>query len=99
VSDDSRRHYPPPGFGAVLNAARRRRGLSQRELAADAGISAGYLAMLETDRRAPSKSVADTLVLALRLDGADRLVVLSAAIPDVGRDWGRPGLPGRYCKA
>ena len=97
--DDSRRHYPPPGFGAILSAARRRRGLSQRELAAAAGISAGYLAMLETDRRAPSESVALDLVDALRLTGNDRLTVLDASVPDIGRDWARPGLPERYRSA
>lgn len=96
MTDDSRRHYPPPGFGIILSAARRRRALSQRELAADAGISPGYLAMLETDRRAPSESVAADLIHALRLTGDDRLAVLDAAIPDVGRDWAGPGLPERY---
>lgn len=90
MSDDSRRHYPPPGFGAILSAARRRRGLSQRGLAGAAGISAGYLAMLETDRRAPSESVAELLVDTLRLTGGDAETVLSAGIPDVGRDWTEP---------
>lgn len=93
--NDSRRHYPPPGLGAVLATGRRRRNLSQRGLAAAVGVSPGYVAMLETDRRAPSESVADSLILTLRLDGGDRLAVLDAAIPDVGRDWPGPGLSGR----
>lgn len=96
MTDDSRRHYPPPGFGAILSAARRRRGLSQRQLAKTAGISPGYLAMLETDRRAPSESVALDLVDALRLTGDDRLAVLDASVPDVGRDSPLHDLPERY---
>lgn len=94
--DDSLRHYPPPGLGAILAAGRRRRNLSQRQLAATVGISAGYVAMLETDRRAPSESIAAALIEALRLSGDDLLVLLDAAIPNVGRDWPGPGRSGRH---
>lgn len=94
--DDSRRHYPPPGLGAILAAGRRRRSMSQRDLAAAAGISAGYVAMLETEQRAPSESVAAALIEALRLSGDDLLVLLDAAIPDVGRDWPGAGRSERY---
>lgn len=96
MTDDSTRHLPPPGFGAVLAAARHRRGWSQRTAAARIGVSNGYLAMLETDRRAPSRTVAEALIETLDLSGDDADIVDDAAVEDAGRDYPGHDLSPRY---
>ena len=87
---DSTRHYPPAEFGAALRRGRAERGLGLRATARAAGLSPGYLSMLEHGHRSPSESVAEALVNALRLTGDDAETIRSAAIPDVGRDWTEP---------
>lgn len=91
----SRRHLPPPGLGPVLRDARTRSGLSIRETARRAGISYGYLGMLETGRRCPSLSVADALDAALGLEDTEWAVLDAAALPGVGRDYRRPAPASR----
>jgi transcriptional regulator with XRE-family HTH domain len=51
-------------FGAVLKAARKAKGLSQEELAADAGIDRTYPSLLERGLREP------TLTVLFQLSGA-----------------------------
>jgi transcriptional regulator with XRE-family HTH domain len=87
------RHYPPDTLGPILARARARSGLSVRQMARRAGISFGYLSMLERGRRCPSQSVALALAVALELDAAERAALYEAAIPNVGRDY--PGPPDR----
>jgi transcriptional regulator with XRE-family HTH domain len=87
---DSTRHYPPAEFGDTLRRRRVERGLGLRAAARAAGLSPGYLSMLEHGHRSPSESVAEALVGTLRLTGDDAETVLSAAIPGVGRDWTEP---------
>jgi uncharacterized protein YihD (DUF1040 family) len=43
--------------------------------------------MLEHGKRSPSQSVAELLVIKLRLTGSDATAVLGAAVPGVGRDY------------
>lgn len=51
-----------PSFGALLQSARKARGLSQSALAEKLGVNATYISHLEHDRREPS-------VMLLRLMG------------------------------
>jgi transcriptional regulator with XRE-family HTH domain len=65
--------------GYVLRHFRRRSGLSQTELAERAGISAGYVAMLEKGQRGnPSATIIERIAGALSLDGTDRADFLAA---------------------
>lgn len=80
-------------ISSELREARGRVGLSQRELAKRAGISAPYVAMLEAGNRVPSRSVERRLALALGLPAShfskeSATVKPSEAVP-VGAD-GRP---------
>lgn len=52
---------------------RSRRGLTQEQLAAKAGISRGYLARLETARQDPKLSTLEKLAKALKVDVAKLL--------------------------
>lgn len=56
---------PVTRVAARLKVLRRRRGLTQTELAARAGISRGYLSRLEIARQDPSLSVLEKLATAL----------------------------------
>ena len=56
-----------------LQTLRKRRGLTQAELAAKAGISRGYLARLETARQDPTVTTLERLARALRVK-ASRLL-------------------------
>ena len=56
-----------------LKALRERRGLTQTELAAKAGISRGYLARLEIARQDPRLSILEKLAKALKVDVATLL--------------------------
>lgn len=60
-------------FGVVLRELRNDRGLTQKELAAIApGVSASYVALLETGNRNPSHETFESLAAALRCTAADR---------------------------
>jgi transcriptional regulator with XRE-family HTH domain len=52
---------------------RERRGMTQEQLAAKAGISRGYLARLETARQDPKLSTLEKLAKALKVDIAKLL--------------------------
>lgn len=85
----STRHTPPPGFGAALVAARAAAGLGVRETARRAGITPGYLCMLQAGQRSPSRAVAAALAAVLGLDGQARAVLAGGAVPGVGYDHPR----------
>ncbi len=56
-------------FGLFLERVRRSRQLQQKQLAADLGIQASYLSLLEKGRKAPpSKQVLEKLIHVLNLD-------------------------------
>lgn len=79
------RRLPPPGFGAMLRAARERRGLSQRQVAEGVRIERSYLANLEHDSRVPSGVVAAGLAEVLQLTADERAQLLAVAVTDAGR--------------
>ncbi len=54
-------------IGMRIKAARTKRGWSQEELAAKAGVSRGYLARLETGRHEPTLTMLAKLAKALRV--------------------------------
>ena len=56
-----------------LRRLRRDRGLTQGQLAANAGISREYLARLETARQDPTVTTLEKLAKALRVTAADLL--------------------------
>lgn len=71
-------------IGNAIQLARKKRKLSQAELAGRAGISASYLSMLERNRRDPPlstiRSIADALVMPVEI-----LFFLGAESSELGR--------------
>ncbi|WP_416898918.1 MAG: helix-turn-helix domain-containing protein [Minwuia sp.] len=65
--------------GEILKTWRRRRGLSQLDLAADAGISQRHLSFMETCRSTPSRDMALHLAEQLEVPLRDRNALLAAA--------------------
>jgi transcriptional regulator with XRE-family HTH domain len=68
-----------PSFGEALRDWRRRRRLSQLDLAMIAGISGRHLAFLETGRSRPTRGMALRLGEALDMPRHDRNALLEAA--------------------
>ena len=68
-----------PTFGAWLKHWRGVRGLSQLDLAGDAGISSRHLSFLETGRSLPSREMIERLVETLEVPLVDRNIFLLAA--------------------
>src|SRR5262249_49168032 len=66
-------------FGQALRAWRMRRGLSQLELAGDAGVSSRHLSFVETGRAQPSREMVLLLARALDVPLRDRNDLLAAA--------------------
>lgn len=58
-------------FADVLREVRAVRGLTQEELAFEAGVDRTFVGLLETSKRQPSLSVVFALARALRMDPAD----------------------------
>ena len=52
-------------YGAVLRAARKRKGLSQEDLASEAGVERNYISMLERGRNSPTLRMQYKLAAAL----------------------------------
>ena len=69
----------PDEFGALLKRWRRRRGVSQLDLALDAGTSQRHLSFLETGRARPSRYMVVALAGALDVPLRDRNALLSSA--------------------
>ncbi|MFE3580555.1 helix-turn-helix domain-containing protein [Streptomyces vinaceus] len=80
------RRIPPDDFGPTLRAARAAAGLGLREAAKAIGLNASYLHALEAGQRCPSRTVAERIATVLAVDEAARVVLLSAAVTDAGRD-------------
>ncbi len=59
-----------PGFAALVTAARKARGWSQRELARQADVSAMCVCEVEGERRSPSLRTAVAIAKALEIDVA-----------------------------
>lgn len=66
-------------FGVLLRRWRRRRGVSQLDLALDAGTSQRHLSFLETGRARPSRYMVVALAGALDVPLRDRNTLLAAA--------------------
>ena len=69
----------PKSLGALLREWRRRRRMSQLDLACDAEISTKHLSFLETGRSKPSRQMLLHLAACLDVPLRDRNVLLSAA--------------------
>jgi transcriptional regulator with XRE-family HTH domain len=79
------RRTPPPSLGRMLRRARIRAGLSQGQLARTAGLTQGYVSLLEAGLRVPSLAVAEALAVPLRLTVRECHTLYGAAITDAGR--------------
>ncbi|HVG97238.1 MAG TPA: helix-turn-helix transcriptional regulator [Chloroflexota bacterium] len=82
---------PRGGFGGYLHELRRERGLTVRQLAADAGVHHTYVSKLERgDRQAPEEPVVEALARAMRATPAqlDQLRWRAGLAPGGG---GAPG--------
>ncbi|MCR9145108.1 MAG: helix-turn-helix transcriptional regulator [bacterium] len=66
-------------FARSLRYWRKHRGLSQMNLALDAGISTRHLSFLETDRSRPGRAVVERLLQVLELEPIDQNALLAAA--------------------
>ena len=69
----------PPGIGPLLREWRRRRRLSQLDLALEAGVSARHLSFVETGRSRPSPQMVLHLAEALEVPLRERNRMLLAA--------------------
>src|SRR5882672_8217791 len=67
------------GFGRLLREWRARRGLSQLDLAVEAGVSSRHLSFVETGRATPSREMVVLLARALDVPFRDRNDLLTAA--------------------
>ncbi|MGN6872250.1 MAG: helix-turn-helix transcriptional regulator, partial [Solirubrobacteraceae bacterium] len=79
------RRLLPRDLAAALRVARERLGLSRRDAALLAGVSADYLGTLERGRACPSVPVACELAATLSLDPALTERLMRVAVPDAGR--------------
>ncbi len=70
---------PAPTFGALMRRWRRRRRLSQLELALTAGVSARHVSFVETGRSAPSRAMVLRLAEALGVPPREQNRMLLAA--------------------
>jgi transcriptional regulator with XRE-family HTH domain len=69
----------PPSFGERLKSRRQRLGVSQLQLAVDAGVSPRHLSFIETGRSRPSREMVLRLAERLRLPLRDQNTLLLAA--------------------
>lgn len=69
----------PPSFGERLKSRRQRLGVSQLQLAVDAGVSPRHLSFIETGRSRPSREMVLRLADQLRLPLRDQNALLLAA--------------------
>jgi transcriptional regulator with XRE-family HTH domain len=67
------------GFGRLLHEWRARRGMSQLDLAVEAGVSSRHLSFVETGRATPSREMVVLLARALDVPFRDRNDLLTAA--------------------
>jgi len=70
-------------FGTLIFQARIRKRVSQKAVAATAGIDASYLASIERGRRPPPrKQVVNKVLAALKISQADQAIAIEAAAID-----------------
>lgn len=70
-----------PNFGQLISSARKKKGLSQRELAAQIGISGPYLNDIEHGRRnPPSGELVGKMAVALGIP-EDHLCAVAGSMP------------------
>ena len=82
----------PHGLGQRIAALRREHGWSQRRLAEAAGVSHGYIALLELGRLpSPSKFRLDAVARALDLRTADALIGATSESPALSQIGPSPG--------
>ncbi|WP_428533683.1 helix-turn-helix domain-containing protein [Rhodopila sp.] len=79
ITDRSARSAAKPSLGDLLRVWRRRRRMSQLDLACDADISTKHLSFLETGRSKPSRQMLLHLAACLEVPLRDRNVMLGAA--------------------
>jgi ribosome-binding protein aMBF1 (putative translation factor) len=84
--EETTRHVVTLHLAAMLAAARRRRGWSQREAARETGVAYGMIGHLEHCRRAPSAALAEAIVTAYELGPAEAALLLAEAVEGAGRD-------------
>ena len=65
---------PPTEAGQILALARHERGLSQRQLAEQAGVAQSVIARIETGRREPSIPTIDRILAGAGIELQFRLV-------------------------
>jgi transcriptional regulator with XRE-family HTH domain len=81
-------------FGALLQRQRRRAGLSQEELAEQAGLSRRGISDMERgERRAPYPATVRQLAAALKLDATQHAALLASAHPEPTAAPTPPPLP------
>ena len=84
--EETTRHTVTTELAAMLAAARRRRGWSQREAARKIGVAYGMIGHLEHCRRAPSASLAEEIIDAYQLDPGEADMLWAEAVQGAGRD-------------
>jgi hypothetical protein len=80
------RRTSTPEAMAAFRDARLRRGWSLTRAAAETGVSRPHLSLLERGLRRPSESVAEDLISAYNMTGAEADAVSEVAVPWAGRD-------------
>lgn len=86
---------PTPPFGSLMRKWRRRRHLSQLDLALAAGVSSRHVSFLETGRSAPSRAMVIRLARALDvpLREQNRMLLAAGLAPAHGeRGWDDPDM-------
>lgn len=85
---------PTPPFGTLMRQWRRRRHLSQLDLALAAGVSSRHVSFVETGRSAPSRAMVMRLASALdAAAGAEPMLLAAGLAPVHGeRGWDDPDM-------
>ena len=69
-------------YGKAIRICRAARGLSQKELAARAGIKPSYISLIEAEKRSPSLATLQKMATALRVP-THLIMILSAERDDM----------------
>jgi transcriptional regulator with XRE-family HTH domain len=83
-------HWPPrrtlpPDLASALWRAREKSGLTNRQVASQAGIDPSYLSKLVRGTRCPSLVTAERLIAVLPLSAGEQEAVRGAAVGDRGK--------------
>jgi transcriptional regulator with XRE-family HTH domain len=82
---DYRYHTLSPETGAMLRAARKRRGLGLKKAGREVGCDYTYLHYLEYGKRAPSVAMAAELIRGLELNQDEAMTLLAESVDGAGR--------------